>query len=191
MGRDHLATAPSLRADFMNLAAMRPGNSFYEANARRYVAAWKAYWSDYVPGLIAAKRPPDAAGWGSYPSLREGVASEAAGASNVMVAPFADHAFRGVVFLGGPKIVAGDDGARYAELLPALAASWRATFGGMPAFSFVAPAAGLAPEFAPPAGIVPPAIGVPIESWDEATAVGRLLETITAAGYRSIDVSGE
>lgn len=184
IGFDHLATAPSLRADFESLAATRPGNPFYEANARRYVAAWKAYWSDYVPGLIAAKRPPDAAAWGSYPSLREGVASEAAGAFNVMVAPFADYAFKGVVFLGGPKIVAVDDGARYAELLPAFAASWRATFGGTPAFYFVAPAAGLAPEFTPPAGIVPPAIGVPIESWDEATAVGRLLETLTAAGYR-------
>ncbi len=184
IGFDHLADPPSLRTDFETLAATRPGNRFYEANVRRYVAAWKTYWSDSVPSLIAAKRPPDAAAWGSYPSLQAGATSEATGAFNVMVAPFANFSFKGVVFLAGPKTVAGDDGAHYGERLPALAASWRATFGGTPAFYYVIPTAGLAAKLVPPSGIAPPAITVPIDSWDEAAAVNRVLEKVTAAGYR-------
>jgi sialate O-acetylesterase len=184
IGFDQLADVPSLRADYENLAAARPGNPFYEANAQRHIAAWKDYWGDYVPRLIAAKRPPDAAAWGSFPTLDAGLTSEAAGGYNVMVAPFADFAFKGMVFLGGPKTVAADAGAGYAEQLPALAASWRATFGGTPAFFYAVPVAGLAAKATPPTGIAPPATAIPVESWDDAVAIGRVLETITAAGNR-------
>jgi hypothetical protein len=65
-----------------------------------------------------------------------------------------------------------------------LAASWRATFGGAPAFYSVVPAAGLAAKLTPPTGIAPPAAAVPIESWNEDVAIGRLLETISTAGSR-------
>ena len=137
-----------------------------------------------MPRLIAARRPPDAAAWGSYPTLAANVTSEAAGGYNVMVAPFADFAFRGIVFLGGPKTVAADAGAGYAERIPALAASWRATFGGTPAFFYVLPAPDLAAKVAPPNGIAPPTTAIPLESWDEAVAIGRVLETISAAAGR-------
>jgi len=173
IGYDHLAAVPSLKSDHDAISTVVPGTPVYEAGVRRYLAAWRKYWAEDVPGLIASKRPHPT-GWGEYPSLGGEVTSTAAQAYNVMTAPFADFRFKGVVFLTGPKVVAGDEGASFAEQLPALAASWRATFGGDPAFYFTLPAKSLAPKIAPPQGIAPPGTAIEVTDWNESAALEKI-----------------
>jgi len=182
IGFDQLADTPSLRADYENLAAGRPGNPLYEANARRHMAAWKSYWKEEVPQLIASGRPTGGAAWGSFPRLTSQVTSKASAGYNVMVAPFADFGFKGILFLAGPGSVASDEGSLYGEQLAALAASWRRTFGGRPAFGYLVPSRSLAAKITAPKGIAPPAIAVTVDSWDEAAAIEKLLDKIDAAG---------
>ena len=66
---DDLKLAPSLMEDYKDLGAVRPGNPYYDANVRRYIAAWKKYWGEYIPQMMATKRVPDGVAWGSYPTL--------------------------------------------------------------------------------------------------------------------------
>jgi sialate O-acetylesterase len=173
IGYDHLAAAPSLKADFENIATGVPGTPFYETAVRGYLAAWKKYWAEDVPGLIAAKRPHPT-GWGGYPTFGGELTSTAAQAYNVMATPFADFRFKGVVFLTAPKMVAADEGASFAEQLPALAASWRATFGGDPAFYYTLPAKTLAPKITAPKGIAPPGGAIEVTEWNEAAALEKV-----------------
>ncbi|MFO7820976.1 MAG: sialate O-acetylesterase, partial [Lentisphaeria bacterium] len=67
---EYLDEAPSLMADYKDLAAARPGNKYYRANARRYMSAWKNYWNDYIPEMIETKAVPDGASWGWYPRFQ-------------------------------------------------------------------------------------------------------------------------
>ena len=60
------------------LAAVLPGNRHYDANAMRYVAAWKQCWKDYVPRMMATRAVPDGVRWGSYPTFAGSVTSAAA-----------------------------------------------------------------------------------------------------------------
>jgi len=166
IGFDHLQDAPSLAADYKNLAAVKPGNRYYDANARRYVAAWKRYWGDYIPKLMANKFPPDRAQWGSYPSLSATVSSEATQSYNVMVYPFSDSCFKGIIFLAGPAMVEQDRGAHYGEQLAALAASWKDTFAGDDTpFFYTLPGNDLAAKATQPKQIEGAATAVPIDHW--------------------------
>lgn len=63
-------------ADFEDLAAVRPGDHFYDDIVRRYLGAWKSYWSDSIPEMIATKRVPDGVAWGKYPTLGSSVSSD-------------------------------------------------------------------------------------------------------------------
>jgi sialate O-acetylesterase len=175
IGFDQLAAVPSLKADYENISAALPGSPAYDADVRQYLAAWKKYWAEEVPKLIATKRHPHPSGWGEYPSLGGEVTATAAQAYNVMTSPFADFRFKGIVFLTGPKMVAGDEGASFAEQLPALAASWRATFGGDPAFYYTLPAKSLAPRISAPQGIAPPSTAIEVTDWNESTALEKIL----------------
>lgn len=126
---DDLQLAPSLMDDYKDLAAVRPGNQYYDANARRYIVDWKKYWSDYIPDLIATKEVPDKAPWGSYPTLSGSVTSKASEAYNVMVESFTPASLSGIVFLGSEAMYEENKGANYGEQLTALAKGWRARFG--------------------------------------------------------------
>lgn len=99
---DDLAKDPSLMGDYMDLATVLPGNRYYDANARHYVAEWKKYWSEYVPRMIATGQVPDGAAWGSYPTLASSVTSNAAKTDNVLVHPFSLCSFSGIIFLTSP-----------------------------------------------------------------------------------------
>lgn len=54
-----LKSAPSLKVDYENLAQLQPGNPIYDANVRRYIGAWKSYWSDFIPRMIATRAVPN------------------------------------------------------------------------------------------------------------------------------------
>ena len=63
-----LELAPSLRDDYEQLAAIRPGNPIFDKNVRRYIADWKKFWAEYVPEMMKTKRVPDGVPWGTYPT---------------------------------------------------------------------------------------------------------------------------
>jgi hypothetical protein len=158
VGFDQLEMAPSLMADYEDLAAVRPGNRFYDANVRRYLDAWKSYWGKYIPEMIATKRVPDGVPWGSYPTMGATVTSDAAESYNIMVHPFSKSVFKGVVFVAGEPMVAADLGALFGEQFAALAASWKETFGGEPQFFYTAPDKALAPKLSAPKDVKATAI---------------------------------
>jgi hypothetical protein len=177
-----LDRAPSLRKDFEQLASVRPGTKYYEANVRRYVAEWKKYWSEYIPALMSTKAVPDGRAWGSYPNLAGEVKTEAAQAYNVMVCPFTPGSFKGVVFIAGKKMAAADGGAVFGEQMAALANCWKAKFAcDDPQFIYTLPDAALAPKIAGPAGITGRSTGVVINSW---TAIEPVIEAVVRAGER-------
>ena len=135
-----LADAPSLAEDYAKLGTLYPGSPSYDANVRRYVSDWKAYWSDYVPDMITTKAVPDNAAWGVYPTVTSADnASDATQNYNVMVHSFTPAALRGVVFVTSPTMFTGDERARFAEQARVLAQAWRQRLGGDPAFVMTVP----------------------------------------------------
>ena len=161
-----LALAPSLRGDYEQLATLRPGNPFYDANAQRYVSEWRRYWSDYVPQLMATGRVPDAAPWGKLPDLSSAVTTEASETYNVLVHSFTPAAFKGVVFLTGPAAVEADEGRHFGEQLAALANSWKQRFACEdPYFFATVPARDLAPHATAPKSIVGRSRLLTIDQW--------------------------
>jgi hypothetical protein len=174
IGSDCLKLAPSLMEDYKNLAAARPGNPYYNANARRYIADWKKYWGEYIPQMIVSKRVPDGASWGRYPSLSSSVTSKASQAYNVMVNSFGPASFKGIIFLCSEKMFEKDRGANYGAELAALANGWKGHFasgrgGEDPHFFYTIPTKALAPKTTRPAGIKGKSTGVEIESWSDVT----------------------
>ncbi|MFC1805360.1 hypothetical protein ACFL09_00070 [Planctomycetota bacterium] len=151
---DCLDQAPSLMEDYRDLAAVLPGNPYYDANARRYVAAWKQYWGEYIPRMMATKAVPDGAAWGGYPTLASDVTSVAAQTYNVLVHSFTPGSFKGIVFLASPEMFTEDQGANYGEQLSAMANCWKDHFGGEdPYFLYTIPSKALAPKVTRPMGI--------------------------------------
>jgi len=176
---EDLKMAPSLMDDYKDLGAVRPGNPYYDANARRYVAAWKTYWSDYVPAMIATKRVPDGVPWGSYPTLAASVTSKASEVYNVMVHSFTPGAFKGIVFLGSGKMVEADQGANYGAELSALANSLKSRFGGGdPHFFHTIPDKALAPKATRPAAIKGRSTGIKIGSWSDSGELRKVIDAI-------------
>ena len=156
-----LKLAPSLMADYRDLAAVRPGNEFYEANVKRYIDAWKSYWGEYIPAMIATKAVPDGRSWGSYPSLAGEVSSKAGQVYNVMVDSFTPASLKGVVFLSSPAMVEAA-GPAFGEQLAVLANSWKVRFGGDPLFVYTLP-----DGVAKPAAIQGESLAVMISDWKE------------------------
>ena len=165
---DDLGLAPSLMEDYKDLGAVRPGNPYYDANARRYVAEWKKYWGEYVPQLMATKRVPDAVPWGGYPTLNASVTSKASEVYNVMVHSFTPGAFKGIIFLASEKMIEEDGGVNYGAEMTALANSWKKRFGGKdPHFLYTIPSKHLAPKVTKPEGIKGNSSAMEIGDWSE------------------------
>ncbi len=173
---DCLEQAPSLMEDYEDLAAVLPGNPYYDANARRYVAAWKQYWGEYIPRMMATKAVPDGAAWGGYPTLASDVTSVAAQTYNVLVHSFTPGSFKGIVFLASPEMFTKDQGANYGEQLSALANCWKAKFGREDTnFIYTMPSRELASKVAKPTRIKGRSTAVEIGDWSE---VANLIETV-------------
>ena len=171
-----LKDAPSLVDDYKDLAAVRPGNPHYAANVRQYLGAWRSYWGDYVPQMVADRAVPDGLVWGNYPTLAAGVTSKASEVYNTMVHSFTPMQLKGIVFLAGPATFAEDGGARYGEQMSTLANSWKERFGGQdPHFLYTVPDKTLAPKFTRPKGIRGRSTAIPTSDWTE---VSNLLEAL-------------
>ena len=111
---DALNQAPSLMEDYKRVIAQFPGNPYYDANVKRYVADWKRYWDEYIPEMMATRKVPDGKAWGTYPSLvNNATHSEASQSYNVMVCSFTPARLKGILFLCSPKMVEADQGANY------------------------------------------------------------------------------
>jgi hypothetical protein len=123
-----LAEAPSLAEDYRILGAGYPGSPSYNANLRRYIKDWKAYWSDYIPEMIETKRVPDGLAWGTYPvQASKNESSVATQSYNVMAHSFTPATLKGVLYFAGEEVVSD---AHFAEQKPVLQSSWRERFGG-------------------------------------------------------------
>ena len=165
---EYLDRTPSLMADYEQLAGLRPGTKYYEANVRRYVDAWKRYWGEYIPALMNTKAVPDGIAWGTYPTLGGAVTTEASQVYNVMVSPFTPGSFRGIIFLANQQMVADDEGPYFGEQMSALANCWKEKFGCEdPQFIYTVPGKTLAPKITPPGKIKGRSTGVEISSWSD------------------------
>jgi hypothetical protein len=165
-----LDRAPSLMADYEQLASIRPGTKQYEADVRRYLNEWKKYWSEYIPALITTKAAPDGQGWGSYPNLGALVKTDAAQVYNVMVSSFTPASFKGIIFLTGESMVDADQGSHFGEQMGALANCWKAKFACEdPHFFYTIPSPTLAPRITKPLAIQGRSVAVEINNWPSAT----------------------
>ena len=185
IGADDLKQAPSLMDDYKQLVGLKPGNPFYDANIRRYMADWKKYWSEYIPQMIADKRVPDGQAWGSYPTLSgASITTTAAQSYNVMVHSFWPGSFKGIIFLPGQKMFAADQGAYFGEQISALANSWKDKFGCPdPHFFYTIPAKSLAPEVTRPTGIKGASTALEIEHWVNPEQIPGLFDTVVTKAY--------
>jgi hypothetical protein len=160
------------------LAAIRPGNTHYDANAKQYLTAWKKYWNDYIPQMITDRSVPDNVAWGSYPTLAASVTSKASEVYNVMVHSFTPTELKGILFMASPAMVEEDQGARFGEQMSALANSWKGRFEGkIPHFLYTLPNKALAPKIAKPKGIEGKSSPIPISDWDNLDGVLDAIST--------------
>jgi len=163
-----LDRAPSLRADYEQLASLQPGTKQYEANARRYLAAWKKYWSEYVPALMQTKAVPDGVPWGKYPSLSAGIHTDASQVYNVMVCSFTPASVKGIIFITGPAMVSADQGLYFGEQMTALANCWKEKFACEdPQFLYTMPDQALAPKITAPTGIKGKSMAIKFSDWKD------------------------
>jgi len=178
-----LQHAPSLRADYEDLAAVLPGTPQYDANVQRYLGAWKSYWNDYVPEMAASRSVPDGAAWGSMPALAADVSSSAGQTYNVLTHSFTPASLKGIVFLTSPDALKHEQAG---EQFSVLAKAWTDRFQApgrfhapdSPGFYFTWPGDGLDPERKTPAGAgLQPIL---IEDWLDAD---RVLEAILEHAY--------
>jgi len=173
----YLKEAPSLMEDYKQLAAINPGNEYYDANARRYMNDWKAYWSEYIPQLIATKKVPDGVPWGSYPSLASEVTTNASQAYNAMTHSFGPGSFKGVLFLSSENMFDGEKAANFGPELSALANGWKNHFGGedIP-FFYTIPAKSLTPNVIAPESIKGTSVGLEFLEWTGHLAIDNLID---------------
>ncbi len=164
-----LANAPSLAGDYEDIAAITPGTPFYKQNAERYVQAWKTYWSDYIPEMIATKAVPDGAAWGSYPQFAGSVETDATQIFNGGVASFRRTQLKGIVFMTEATMVEKGEGANFGGEMAALANGWKRIFKGEKDLHFVytIPTADLAPKISKPNSIKGASVGFEVSAWPE------------------------
>lgn len=189
-----LSAAPSLRADYEQVAGTQPGTPRYDDAVRRYVAAWKEYWNATVPPMITSKRTGEP--WGTYPALAVGGTSNASTVYSSLVCCFWPMAVKGIVFVGGEAAVKGDGGGAFGEQLSALANDWKTKFGGPdPWFFYAIPSQSLAPAITKPQAIKGRSAGFEIDRWpgakpkpDDAAAPEKqtadLVELIVREAYK-------
>jgi len=176
---EHLKNAPSLKADYENLAQVQPGNPIYDANVRRYISAWKSYWSGFIPQMIATRAVPNGERWGTFPQLAGEVTSKASQTHNVCAYSFIPGSFKGIIFLTGPAMVEADQGASFGPELSALANGWKEDFGGDPIFIHTIPGKTLAPKISKPQSIKGANAAIEIDEWMNATSLPGLIDKIT------------
>lgn len=169
-----LAKAPSLKADYEDIAAVTPGTVFYQKNAERYLEAWKNYWTTYIPQMIATKAVPDGAPWGSYPTFRSEVKTDATQAYNCLLASFRRTQLKGIIFLTEPSMVAKAEGAHFGGEMTALANGWKRLFQCEkdPHFFYTIPASTLATKITTPQGIQGANTAWEIKAWMERARKG-------------------
>ena len=127
--------------------------------------------------MIATKAVPDEVAWGSYPALASNVTSDAAQTYNVLVHPFSQCQFKGIIFLANSEMVADDQGAQFGEQVSALANCWKDRFGGDdPHFYFTMPSESLAPRITTPEQIQGDHTAIKLERWSD---FNRVIETVT------------
>jgi hypothetical protein len=150
---------------------------YYDANVRSYIAAWKTYWGDYIPKMMAEKRVPDGVAWGTYPTFASAVTTDAAQSYNVLTCPFTPASLKGIIFLTGEAMFKKDQGANFGEQFTVLANSWKAKFAlgqdsGQaspdPQLFYTIPNAALAPKIGRPAKINGKSTALEINSWPAA-----------------------
>lgn len=187
-----LADAPSLKEDYESIAAVTPGTPFYRQNAERYINAWKNYWSDYIPEMIATKAVPDGARWGRYPTFAGSVDTDATQVYNGLIASFHRTQLKGIVFMTEASMVAEANGAHFGEQMSALANGWKRHFKSEkdPHFVYTIPSKQLAPEISKPSNIRAESTAFKVNAWPEQTdkgveheAVEGLVEAVVEAAY--------
>ena len=181
MKLEHLKNAPSLMADYKNLAQLKPGDPLYDANVRRYIGAWKSYWSEYIPKMIATRSVPNGETWGAYPQLDGEVNSKACQTHNVLAYSFVPASFKGIIFLTGSEMTKADQGENFGPELTALANGYAEDFGGKAKFVYTLPGKDLAPKITAPSKIQGSSTAVPISSWGETGVTQELLDQIIKA----------
>lgn len=185
-----LQQAPSLADDFKQLAGMDPATEYYAAFARSYLAAWKTYWSEYIPKLIAEKRAPDGIAWGTYPSFGGTITTEASQSYNVLTCPFTPGSFKGILFLSSEAMFKKDQGANFGEQFTVLANSWKAKFASPDAvFFYTIPSSTLAPKITPPKAIQGRSLALVIDRWPTAKAPAgtdwsALIDRVVGEAYK-------
>lgn len=163
---EDLKKAPSLMEDYKDLAVKHPGNPYYNANVRRYVADWKKYWREYIPEMMATKRVPDGKAWGWYPRLTSSVTSRASQTYNCMTHCFTPAGFKGIIFFCGKNMFEKDRGANYGPELSVLANGWKERFACPdPHFFYTIPSKALAPKITRPGGIKGRSAPYEIDHW--------------------------
>jgi hypothetical protein len=178
-----LELAPSLKDDYEQLAAIRPGNPIYDANVRSYIGDWKKFWGGYIPEMMKTKRVPDGVPWGKYPTLAGSITTHASDTYNVLVHSFTPASFKGVIFLCNKAMIAVDQGANYGEQLSALAHSWKQGFGGEPEFFYTIPGKGLAPKVTGPEHIKGKSTGMEINAWSDSAELGKMIDQAVSTVY--------
>lgn len=181
MRLEYLKSAPSLKADYENLAQLEPGNKLYDDNVRRYMGAWKTYWSEFIPQMIATRGVPNGETWGTFPQLAGQVTSKATQTHNVCAYSFAPGSFKGIVFLTGPEMTKADQGENFGPEMSALANGYIKDFGGKAKFIYTIPDKTLAPKITLPSKITGTSVAVPVSDWQEAGVTDERIDQIIKA----------
>ena len=184
-----LAQAPTRKDDYENIAAITVGTPFYQRNAERYINEWKKYWSDYIPSIIATKRVPDAAAWGSFPKLDSELTSDATQTFNCLVSSFRKTQLKGIIFLTEQSMTTKDEGRHFGTEITALANAWKEHFQSAtdPHFFYTYPTASLAARITKPTGIHGSHSGVEISAWHERDKKGAYIKGSPAFGNTLIE----
>jgi len=175
---DYLSQAPSLGEDYKQLASVKPGTDYYNANAKRYVNDWKKLWGEYIPEMMETKAVPDGVAWGSYPLLASSVKTKAGQSYNVMTHAFGPGNYKGIIFLCSENMFEGSKAANYGSELSALANCWKDHFGGQndTNFFYTIPSKTLSPKATAPKSIKGKSTAVEITSWTDSAAIEKLVD---------------
>ncbi len=181
MKLEQLKTAPSLKSDYENLAQIEPGHELYNANVRRYIGAWKSYWSEFIPQMIATRAVPNGETWGTFPQIASEVTSKACQTHNVLTYSFMPSSFKGIIFLTGSGMVQADQGENFGPELTALANGYIKDFGGKAKFIYTLPSKELAPKITALGKMDGASAAIPVSDWNDAGITPELIDQIIKA----------
>lgn len=182
---EYLDRAPSLMPDYEQLASIRPGTKYYDANVRAYIGAWKKYWSEDVPVMINSKAAPEGVKWGNYPRLGESVKTDASQVYNVMVSSFMPANIKGIIFISSKKMVEGDQGLHFGQQMSALANCWKEKFACPdPVFIYTVPDKALAPKISEPKDINGMSKAVEVSDCSLVVGLAKTIEQVMTEVYK-------